>query len=66
MNIHHFYKLTETIMPDLGSKTRNFLSLHVVANKLPSRFKDKLYITSGCLSIIFTASPLPTSQTITR
>lgn len=36
------FLLTETTIPDLGSKTRNFLSLHVVANKLPSRFKDML------------------------
>lgn len=34
--------LTETTIPDLGSKTRNFLSLQVVANKLPSRFRDML------------------------
>lgn len=49
--------LTRRTFPERGSIMRSFLSLQLVASKLPSVLKDIQRMTSGWLSIIFTATP---------
>lgn len=49
--------LTWRTFPERGSIIRSFLSLQLVASKLPSVLKDIQRTTSGWLSIIFTATP---------
>lgn len=49
--------LTWRTFPERGSIMRSFLSLQLVASKLPSVLKDIQRTMSGWLSIIFTATP---------
>lgn len=58
-------KLTVTISPDLGSIDLIFLSLQVVANRLPFLLNVIEYTISGWQSIVFKILPVPTSHNIT-
>uniref|UniRef100_A0A6B0TSY6 Putative secreted protein n=1 Tax=Ixodes ricinus TaxID=34613 RepID=A0A6B0TSY6_IXORI len=49
--------------PVRGSMTLSFLSLQVVASRLPSRLKDMEWIESGWQSMVRTASARLTSHT---
>lgn len=55
--------LTATIFPLRGSMTRMVLSLQAVQMRLPLRFQQTLYMTSGCISSrVISGSPVPTFQ----
>lgn len=54
--------LTCITAPERGSMMRSFLSLQLVASRLPSVLKDMLRMTSVWQSIIFTGSPISRFQ----
>lgn len=54
--------LTWRTAPERGSMMRSFLSLQLVASRLPSVLKDMLRMTSVWQSIIFTGSPISRFQ----
>lgn len=54
--------LTCITAPERGSMIRSFLSLQLVASRLPSVLKDMLRMTSEWQSIIFTGSPISRFQ----
>lgn len=54
--------LTWRTVPERGSMMRIFLSLQLVASRLPSVLKDMLRMTSVWQSIIFTGSPISRFQ----
>lgn len=53
---------TCSTLPERGSMTRSFLSLQLVASRLPSVLNDIQRITSVWQSIIFTGSPISRFQ----
>ncbi len=53
---------TCSTLPERGSMTRSFLSLQLVASRLPSVLKDIQRITSVWQSINFTGSPISRFQ----
>ena len=61
--MRHNRKLTATTTPALGSKTRSFLSLQVVAKRLPLKFHEIEKILSGCTSISCMIDSVFTSHT---
>jgi len=60
----HAINRTATTVPRRGSTTRICLSLHVVANKLPSRFHDTEKMVSGWTSMTFSGSPVAVFHTM--